>query len=114
MFDMLPLMCAAAMSVFYSGTITSVDQIKFGQLRSFSQEVPNNGFILQPTPDIWGMGIQMKDETAFASGGGLLWFTQKGPAGWYKGQTIRVYISACDDNSMYSALKTWNALAPTQ
>ena len=112
MFDVLPLMCAAGLSMFYSGQITSTDQLQIGHLRSFSREVPNNGFILQTEPELWGMSIKMDNDSAL-SGGGLIWFQQSGPLRWSKGQAITVHISACEDGGVLAALKNWNAFAPT-
>ena len=111
---LLPIMCAAGLSLLYSGEITSVSQLQIGMVRAFPEEVPNNGFLLQTRPEMWEMGISLKDsgDKGAAAAGGIMWFKITGAARWHKGQLVRVRISACDDDGMLSALESWNAFAP--
>lgn len=112
MAGLIPIMCAAALSLLYSGEITHLSQLQIGQLKAFQEELPNNGFLLQTRPEMWEMGISLKDETVSPAGGGIVWFKVTGAPRWRKGQTLTVRISACNDEGMLSALEQWNAFAP--
>ncbi len=109
---LIPIMCAAGLSLLYSGQITSLNQLQIAQERAFPAEVPNNGFLLEARPEQWEIGIRVENEESSATGGGLLWMKQTGPLRWHKGQTVTVRISACHDDGMYSSLQNWNAFAP--
>jgi hypothetical protein len=110
--DFIPIMCAAALSLLYSGEITSMNQLQVAKLQAFPEEVPNNGFLFQDRPEMWEMGIMLKNENITPAAGGLMWFKVLGAPHWHKGQVLTVRISACNDEGMLSTLQGWNAFAP--
>ena len=112
MAGIVPIMCAAALSLLYSGEVTSLSQLQIGQVQAFPEELPNNGFLLQTRPEMWEIGISLKDEQVSPAAVGIMWFKIIGVPQWYKGQTLTVRISACHDEGMLSALQAWNAFAP--
>ena len=112
MAGLIPIMCAAGLSLMYSGEITSLNHLQIGHERAFLQELPNNGFLIQNRPELWEMGIKLDNSQSISMGGGIVWFTQMGSLQWTKGQTLTVHITACADNGRLSALERWNAFAP--
>ena len=108
----LPIMCAAALHLVFSGEITSVSQMQSRLAQSFPMVLPNNGFILQPRPEVWEMGITLKNDKDTSAAGGVMWFKENGQPRWMRGKRIMVQIVACEDDGMLTALQSWGALAP--
>jgi hypothetical protein len=108
---LIPIMCAAALSLFYSGEITSVNQLQVVS-STFPAEVPNNGFILSKQPELWQMGVTLNKSDTQRSTSGIAFFSEMGPVRWKKGQKMTVTVAACDDDGMLSSLQNWNAFAP--
>ncbi len=112
MAGVVPIMCAAALSLLYSGEVTSVDQQQVSQALMFPTEVPNYGFIASFRPEVWETGITFKGDGNFPWGSSYTLLRESGPARWQKGKRVIIQIMACEDDGMLSALQNWNALAP--
>ena len=113
MLDLLPIMCAAALSLMYEGQVTGVNQLEANRtVLAFSSPVPNNGFIATLQPELWDFTVSLKDRGSTLGSGGVVLFRVAGPPQWLKGQLVQVKINGCADNGMLAALARWNAFAP--
>ncbi len=110
MAGVLPIMCAAALSVPYAGEVTSTDQLQMGYAFTFPSEVPNDNFKLLPTAEMWQTSVKLQQVGQERAPSGMMFFTEVGPPRWKYGQRITVVIQACNDHGMLSTLQTWNAL----
>lgn len=112
MAGVLPIMCAAALSVLYAGEVTSTDQLQTGYAFTFPAELPNDNFKLKPTAEMWQTSVKLQQVGQERAPSGMMFFTEVGPPRWKYGQRITVVIQACNNQGMLSTLQTWNALAP--
>lgn len=112
MAGVIPIMCAAALSVLYAGEVTNTDQLQMGYAFTFPDELPNNNFMLKPTAEMWQTSVKLQQVGQERAPSGMMFFTEVGPPRWRYGQRITVVIQACNDDGMLNTLQTWNALAP--